>query len=220
MSPRDDRYFSTRYTYSEKRESVWPVLATYLAARFIPRDAAVLDIGAGYCHFINHVTARERHALDVSPVIEAHAAPGVVSHVASCTSMTMLADGYFDVVFASNLFEHLDREQFVAAVEEIRRVLKVGGALIVVQPNFRFCYRRYFDDYTHVQIFTDVGLADALRGWGFGIRTVVPRFLPFSVKSRLPVTPTLVRLYLRSPFRPFAGQMLLVAEKAADGRGE
>ena len=43
---------------------------------------------------------------------------------------------------------------------------------------------------------------------------VEPRFLPYSMReSRLPVKPWLVRAYLRSPIRPLAGQMLLVAEK-------
>ena len=34
------------------------------------------------------------------------------------------------------------------ALRNWRRVLKPGGRLIVVQPNFRLEPRRYFDDYT------------------------------------------------------------------------
>jgi hypothetical protein len=33
------------------------------------------------------------------------------------------------------------------------------------------------------------------------------------MKSRMPITPWLIRLYLRSPIRPMAGQMLLIARK-------
>ena len=37
--------------------------------------------------------------------------------------------------------------------------------------------------------------------------------MPFSMKSRLPVAEWLVRLYLALPFRPLAGQFLVIAEK-------
>ena len=43
---------------------------------------------------------------------------------------------------------------------------------------------------------------------------LLPRFLPFSLKSRLPKSPYLVRLYLRLPLRPLAKQMLVVARPA------
>jgi hypothetical protein len=43
---------------------------------------------------------------------------------------------------------------------------------------------------------------------------VQPRFLPYSMRgSRLPIRPWTVRAYLRSPIKPMAGQMLVVASK-------
>jgi hypothetical protein len=64
-----------------------------------------------------------------------------------------------------------------------------------------------------VQVFTDRSLRDVLLAAGFAVGTVIPRFLPFSVESRLPPSPRLLGLYLRLPYRPFAGQMLVVAER-------
>ena len=84
----------------------------------------------------------------------------------------------------------------------------------MIQPNFRYAYRHYFDDYTHRSTFTHVSLANLLRSTGLRILRVEPRFLPYSMReSRLPVRPWLVRAYLRSPIRPRAGQMLVVAQK-------
>ncbi|HEV2763692.1 MAG TPA: class I SAM-dependent methyltransferase [Pyrinomonadaceae bacterium] len=207
-----DQYFRTRFTYDEKRDAVWREIGRYLQARYIPPDSRILDLGAGYCHFINNVRGRERHALDASAELPEHAAPGVSAHVRSCTRLENFAADSLDVVFSSNLFEHLTRPELIETLGELRRVLRRGGRLLVVQPNFKYCAADYFDDYTHVQIFTHVGLADLLAAEGFRPLDVRARFLPFSMKSRLPKAALLVRLYLRSPFKPMAGQMLLVAE--------
>ena len=91
--------------------------------------------------------------------------------------------------------------------------MRPGGRLVILQPNFRLCYRDYFDDYTHVSVFTDRSLPDVVRAAGLTVTRVWPRFLPFSMKSRLPVGTPWVWLYLRSPLKPCAGQMLVVAEK-------
>jgi hypothetical protein len=43
---------------------------------------------------------------------------------------------------------------------------------------------------------------------------VKPKFLPYSMRdSRLPIAPWLVRAYLHSPWKPMAGQMLVVARR-------
>ena len=95
-------------------------------------------------------------------------------------------------------------------------MLRPGGRLILLQPNFAFCSRTYFDDFTHLQIFTHNGLRDLLEMAGFPLHEMQPRFLPVNMKSTLkytpPFLPLIVRAYLRLPYRPKAGQMLLVAE--------
>lgn len=211
----EDAYFQTRFVDTPSRRRLWPVLAAYLQRRFIPEDSVVLDLGAGYCYFANNVRAKERHAVDIADTVLQHAAPGVVAHVCSSAALNEFKDGYFDVVFASNLLEHLDRETLAETLPEIRRVLRPSGRLIVVQPNFRHCVRSYFDDYTHLQVFTDRSLSDVLRVHGLKPVEVDPRFLPFSVESRLPMSPRLLAFYLRLPYRPAAGQMLVVAERVA-----
>lgn len=192
------------------------MLAAYLQQRFIGEDSVVLDLGAGYCYFANNVRGREKHAVDASDTVRLHAAADVTAHVCSSAALHGLADSYFDIVFASNLLEHLDVETLAGTLQEVRRVLRPGGRVIVLQPNFRHCVRSYFDDYTHVQVFTDRSLSDLLSAYGLEPVIVIPRFLPFSVESRLPMSPQLLSLYLRLPYRPAAAQMLVVAERTAD----
>ena len=91
--------------------------------------------------------------------------------------------------------------------------MKPGALLTIVQPNFRYCTREYFDDYTHVSIYTDRSLCDLLAANEFQIERCVPRFLPLTIKSRLLVHPLLIRLFLASPFKPFGKQMLVSARR-------
>jgi len=86
--------------------------------------------------------------------------------------------------------------------------------LLIIQPNFKYCYRNYFDDYTHVQIFTETSLADLLSVSGYRPEKVVARFLPFSLKSGGPKWPWLLHVYLALPWKPLARQMFIVARKA------
>jgi len=119
-----------------------------------------------------------------------------------------------DVVHASNLFEHFSDEELLKVMTEVKRVLRVGGKIMLMQPNFRYTYKAYFDDHTHKKVFTHVSLANFLFSHGFSVLLKKPKFLPFSLKStpfKLPFLRMIVWTYLRSPWKPFAGQMLLIA---------
>ncbi|MDQ6895952.1 MAG: class I SAM-dependent methyltransferase [Actinomycetota bacterium] len=209
-------YFGTRLAHDPNRAKVWRHLTAYLA-RWIEPGARVLELGAGWCDFANELAASgsvaEVVALDSDATVERAAGPGVVPVVADCTDLALFPDQRFDVVFASNLVEHLDREATTRLVDESRRVLRPGGRLILLQPNFRLAPGRYFDDYTHVSIWTDQSLGDFLSSRGWRLESVEARFLPLTLKSRGAGLTFLVPWYLRSPVKPLAGQMLLVAAR-------
>jgi hypothetical protein len=63
-------------------------------------------------------------------------------------------------------------------VDEARWVVRAGGRLILVQPNFPLNPPGYFDDFTDVSIFTDCSLADYLTSEGWTVEGVVPALLP------------------------------------------
>jgi hypothetical protein len=140
-----------------------------------------------------------------------HLDSGVEGLVTDIARLEDVADGSLDYVFSSNCFEHVSQQKLVDCLAQLRRKMKPGAMLTIVQPNFKYCAREYFDDYTHVSIYTAQGLGDLLAANGFRVVRCVPRFLPLTIKSRLPVHPWLIRLYLMSPFKPLAKQMLLSA---------
>jgi SAM-dependent methyltransferase len=205
-------YYESRFVFDRKRETVWRELCRFLQ-RYVPEDGTVLDLGAGYCDFINNIRAKGKIAVDINKDFAKHAVRGVRCKVGSVERMGFLKKGSIDAVFASNLLEHLNAAQLRRTIKEVRRVLRKKGKVILIQPNYRLAHREYFDDYTHVSVFSDVSIKDFLKAHGFSIVKCVPRFLPFSMKSRLPKAGFLVNIYLRLPVRPFAKQMLVVAEK-------
>jgi len=203
-------YFETRLKQDPNRAKVWGYLADYFR-RFVPSDGRVLELGAGWCDFANSVHAGSVVAMDLDATVQQAAAPHVKAVVGDCTDLSAFDDSSFDVVFASNLLEHLPRPASDRLLAESARVLAPGGKLILMQPNFRLQPGRYFDDFTHVSIFTDQSLSDYVTSVGYRVLEVMPRFLPLTLKSRGAGLSFLVPWYLRSPIKPMAGQMLLVA---------
>lgn len=173
----------------------------------------LLELGAGYCDFVNQVSCRKKYAVDHSEKLNQFADDDVIRVNQSVTCLKGIDEGTVDVVFSSNLFEHLTREEFERCIGEVCRVLRPGGRLIIIQPNFKYCYQSYFDDFTHKLVFTHITLQDWLGFLGFEVERVTPRFLPFSMKSRLPVSGWLVWLFLRMPSNPIGKQFLIVARK-------
>lgn len=211
-------YHAAHLPEDPARAVVWKVVAEYLSVS-VPRSARVLEIGAGYCDWINNVVAARRVAVDIWPEVMRYAAEGVEARVLDASrELPTLGDAAFDVVLASNILEHFEPGVTASVVDDIGRLLAARGRLIVIQPNFRYAAKHYFDDYTHRSVFTDVSLPNLLRAHGFAIDRVDPRFLPYSMRgTKLPIRPWTVRAYLRSPFRPLAGQMLVIAHRGPSG---
>lgn len=207
-----DPYFKFRFKYDPRREIVWSEIARYLKPWISP-ESQVLDLGAGYCHFINAIKASRRYALDASDIVRNYSQKGVEPIISKANYLPMFRDGSLDVILVSNLFEHLDHEEFQQTLAEIKRVLKLGGRLIVLQPNFRYSYREYFDDYTHKQIFTDQSLSDLLQVNGFSIELIKARFIPFSLRTirSFWIPRWFVRFYLKFPWKIGAKQMLIIS---------
>lgn len=112
----------------------------------------------------------------------------------------------FDVVTSVSVIEHL--RSAGSYLEEVRRVLRPGGHLIVVTPHWPFAARTFYDAYTHVQPYSAPSLGAAFRTHGMTPLARVPwmveksdifwtlpaplafrlaAWLPFSGLSRAPV---------------------------------
>jgi ubiquinone/menaquinone biosynthesis C-methylase UbiE len=207
-----NEYELARYKPDARRAAVWQQIAKYLQ-KWISADATSLEVAAGYCDLSNALTNKHRIASDWSETVSHHASPGVETLVGDARHLPSIADASVDVVLASNFVEHLVYEDLDPFFAECHRVLKHSGRLILIQPNYRLCASTYFDDFTHRSVHSHISLPDHLQTAGFRTERVEPRFLPFSMQSRLAFGYKLVTPYLRLPYRPRAGQMLVIAQK-------
>ena len=200
----------------EQRAALWQTLCRSWFQRWVPTDAVVLDLAAGHCEFVNNIVAGRRIAVDLNPAVHEHAGVGVETHVARSTDLHVLEDATVDRVFVSNFFEHITRDEIIGTLEEVRRVLRPDGKLLVLQPNIRYCARDYWMFFDHVTPVDDRALVEAFASTGFRVELNHPRFLPYTTKSRLPSSDALVRLYLRSPWawRLLGGQAFMVGVPA------
>ena len=205
--------YTGAYPWLERRRGVWREIARYVR-RDAPDVGTLVELGPGYCDFINQFPASHKIGFDLNPEMSAFAASDVELRIASAVELAGIEPGGVDLVFASNFLEHLGAGELEVLLPKVRRALSRRGRLILIQPNYRRCAGHYFDDPTHRTVFHDGNIGDWLTHHRLRPLRIVPGLLPFSMKSRLPKWPILTRLYLHSPIRPLAAQMYVVAEPA------
>lgn len=83
----------------EFRNKMWSVLCKDFFQKYVPLDSTVLDIGAGYCEFINNIEARKKLALDSNPDIIDFISNEVQIVLSRSTNIEDIKDRSIDVVF-------------------------------------------------------------------------------------------------------------------------
>ncbi len=207
-----------RYPQESERQKneIWKVLCQDFLQQFINPNDSVLDIAAGHCEFINNIKCREKYAVDVDKRIRLYAGKNVHLFICSATRLPQSLKGKMDTVFMGCFLEHLpSKTAIIRVLSQVRNVLKRGGKLLILNPNIRFSTADYWDYFDHLTPVSDRSIVEVLQALGFTIDLCIPRFVPNTIKDRLPKWPFLVKLYLKLPFLYpiFGKQMFIVAVK-------
>ncbi len=203
------------YPFLNSRKKVWQPIIQYVSKDCGFVDS-VLELGPGFCDFINNFPARKKYCVEKNSAMQKYADKSVEFLSGNALNLKRFPIESLDLIFASNFLEHLTDEEHKILIPQIHSILKKSGKLVLIQPNFSLCKANYFDDVTHVTIFSATSIVEFLKDYNFHIEKIIPGFLPFSMKSKLPKISLLVKLYLISPIRPLAAQMYVVAAKKFD----
>ncbi len=108
-----------------------------IANKFIVRlkiKGKILDIGCGYYpYFLLRTDFEEKYGID--PSLNSLSVKDVNLQRLDVTKQKLpFSDNYFEAVTMLAVFEHLDYERLNFVLEEIKRVLKVGGLLVITTP--------------------------------------------------------------------------------------
>lgn len=139
------------------------------------RDARILDIGCGHGALIYF--AREggyRNVRGVDGSLEQIAAAqnlGIegIEQKDIFDALKLQDNDSLDMAIVFDVIEHFTRDELIPLVDELRRVLKPGGRLLVHVPNGEalFSGRMRYWDITHEMAFTRTSLGQLFLASGF-----------------------------------------------------
>lgn len=183
-------------------------LANYLFERYgLKAGQKFLDIGCGRGEFLRGFIGRgvKGYGVDRSRAAEKYCPEAELSTADLENNGLPYEDNFFDVIYSKSVIEHFYYPEKI--FQEIYRVLKPGGIVITLCPDWEFNYRIYFEDYTHRTPFMQSSLRDIQLIHGFE-NVQVERFRQLPVLWRggsllLPFA-ELTRLLTPSFFKPYS----------------
>ena len=92
-------------------------------------------------------------------------------------------DESFDVVYHKSVLEHMYDPGNL--MRETIRVLKPGGKLIILTPDWHTQWKNFFEDFTHSRPFDVIALSDLLKIYGFK-NTIIEKFYQLPVIWKIP----------------------------------
>ena len=159
-----DRYLDITYPYS----TCYPkMLAVYLYTHYLKPESTLLDIGCGQGEYLESFLSLKIDAYGVDKrTVDTKIQLNKKIYQCNLENSSLLfTDNSIDTVFSKSAIEHIwNTENFLT---EAYRVLKPNGNIIIMTPDWSSIYKDFYLDYTHIKPFTEKGLRDALKIFGF-----------------------------------------------------
>lgn len=148
-----------------RRDMVYKLVKSY------KRDSEILEIGCSggpLLEFLKGQGFRNLRGIDVNnEAVEICRQKGIDKVCLADGIETGFKDKAFDIIIASDVLEHIERED--KAISEWYRILKPGGKLIVFVPAFKFLWSKHDEVNCHYRRYRRYGLLQILKISGFNI---------------------------------------------------
>lgn len=168
-----------------KRFAALPRRLQHAAAYWALEAASVLDVGCSYGHCLVHFGPGSVGIDNVAEHVDFCCSLGLDARLADVDEgLDEVEDGAFDVVWISDVLEHLDAPRLL--LRRVQPKLKPGGrviALVSVLPRSRlarlvFRGHGWFDADVHHYQFTAETARHLVERSGYVVEQVVPHLLP------------------------------------------
>lgn len=214
----NSNYINTIYNEENRPITRYPdQLAKYLIETYrIDDGATIIDVGCGRGDFLYAFQRAGLNAIGVDGE-DGDGRKDIIGGINLETDALPFDDESVDVVFTKSVMEHLHKPDNM--LKECYRILKPGGLIIAMVPDWKTCMYIYYDDHTHVQPYTDVGLRDCLRMFGFS-QVNSKQFYQLPVVWKYPIVSVVCRLLrllgpvkkvYKNKFFRFSRELMLLA---------
>lgn len=119
----------------------------------IKKELSFVDIGSGLCELVNFIS-NKKHKIDITcldindELVELAKSYGFKAITGQITKLTF-ADRSFDVTHCSHVIEHLGYPEIIIAIDELVRITKPGGIIIIRTP--LWANHRFYNDIDHIR---------------------------------------------------------------------
>ena len=125
-------------------------LINYLIKRYkLKKKSKILEIGCGRGEFLNEFIKKEMqgYGVDISNYAQSFCPNAKIITMDLENEKIPYDDNEFDIIYSKSFIEHLYYPEKV--FEEAYRVLKPGGIIITLVPEYTYISDTFYDDYSH-----------------------------------------------------------------------
>jgi SAM-dependent methyltransferase len=210
-------YYSENMTNKSKKH-----MMKYM--KFLRKRSSLkmLDVGCGQGYYVRDAIEEgiNAYGIDTSTHAFEHPLAEVKDRITFGSIIEIpYGDEEFDVMTAFDVIEHIHPKDTLGMVEEIRRVLKPNGIIIITTPSSNF--GNWVFDLTHINVRPPRFWKLIFEEYNLRVKMLyVPSFLKYYMKNHIPI-PDSIEFLVEEPLRYMLGRyyarkgrLYLVAKKS------